>query len=124
MSIDHKVLTRQGYVLSKKQLTKKELSQIKAELEVVPESNPDYAVEIEPFKLYTENERSICVPRYYGIEHYGQPEKVLPMDTNKIDIKFTGQLRDNQIPVIEKCLESIRRDGGGIISLPCGKTLP
>ena len=120
MTISHKTLARNGYILKKNKLTKKELCQIKADLEVLPQSNPDYQVDIEPFNVYTEDNDTITVPRYYGIEHFGQPTKIIPMNTNKMDIVFKGSLRDNQIPVIDKCLDIIKKDGGGIISLPCG----
>ena len=121
MSVDHKTLTRQGYVLLKKKLSEKQLKQIRNELEVTPETSSEFAMDVESFKVYTEDEKTICIPRYYGVQNFGKPDKVIPMDTNKIDIKFNGTLRDNQLPVITQCLESIKKDGGGIISLPCGK---
>jgi len=121
MTFDHKTLTRSGYILRKDKMSKREIAKVKSELEVMPEANPDYAVDVEPFRVYGEDADTLSVPRYYGVEHFGKPEHVIPMNGNKINITFNGALRDNQKPVIEKCLESIRNDGGGIISLPCGK---
>ncbi len=120
MSSKHKILTRQGYILSKKKLDKKKLAKIKNDLEVTPEVHPDYAVDVESFKIYAENKESITVPRYYGEKNFGKPTKIVPMNENKININFKGKLREKQKPIVEKCLESIKKNGGGIISLPCG----
>ena len=35
-------------------------------------------------------------------------------------LKFITKLRSEQEPIINKCIDTIKKDGGGIISLPCG----
>ena len=38
----------------------------------------------------------------------------------KLNLNSKEKLREKQMPVINKCLSSIKDRGGGIISLPCG----
>ncbi len=116
----HKVLTRNGYVVSKLKLTAEEIEQIRKDLTVEPQTHPDYCQEAVPFKVFTESEKSICMPRYYGVAKFGQPLKTLSMDGVKVDMTFNGDLRDKQKPIINSCMKDIKNNGGGIISLYCG----
>lgn len=116
----HKILTRQGYVLSKKVLSKKELELLKNTLEVKPQVHSEFADNVESFKIYVENDDMICVPRYYGIKKFGKPNKIIPMNTAKVNTKFNGELRDLQKPIVNTCLKKIKKNGGGMISIPCG----
>jgi superfamily II DNA or RNA helicase len=120
MTSNHKTLTRQGYILSKSQLSSKQITTIKKELTVKPVTHPDYDKDSEPFEVFTENASSFCVPRYYGTKKFGTPEKELNLGTNAVDLQFTGRLRESQLPIIDECLRRIRQDGGGLISLHCG----
>ena len=36
-------------------------------------------------------------------------------------IKFISELRDYQIPIVEKCITHIKEFGGGQLSVPCGR---
>ena len=92
MYINHKVLTRQGYIISKKKVDKKKLIAIKNELTVKPIVHPDYNVDVESFKIFRENKDSICVPRYYGESMFGNPSKIIPMDDYKTKLKFKGKI--------------------------------
>jgi hypothetical protein len=127
MSSVHKVLTRQGYVLNKDKLTKKQIEDVKKDLKVMPKSNSNFGGDVESFDIYTETEKGLIVPRYYGISKFGMPDKIKPMNKCKVPtMKFKFGLRENQKPVVEACLKLIEADGkkyggGGIISLPCGK---
>ena len=38
----------------------------------------------------------------------------------KINIKFNGELKQNQINILNECMKNIQKNNGGIISLPCG----
>jgi len=116
----HKTLAKNGYTLLKKNINNTELMQIKKDLEVTPSKHPDYVGEDESFKLYKETDNTICVPRYYGETNFGKPTKKVGMRGTKTNMKFNGAIREEQLPIIDSCLNSIKTDGGGIVSLPCG----
>lgn len=118
--VNHKVLTKRGYLLEKSKLTPKEIKKIKEELTVTPSVNTDYGGVAESFPLYQENEKSICVPRYYGASVFGKPDREIGMEAKKIDFKFKGDLRDNQKAIVDTALDTLKKNGGGILQLYCG----
>lgn len=108
-------LTRSGYIIPG-------TPEIKKELKVRPIVNSEYQVGLPPsFPVFREASKgNICVPRYYGEEHFGpanvdkRPEPRFMSDK----IKFVGTLRDTtrQNEAFTKAIET----GHGILSLPCG----
>ena len=116
----HKILTKQGYVIDKSKITKRKLTQIKKELTVKPYVHPDFATDIEPFKLFKENETHLSMPRFYAIKHFGSPIREVSMEGVKIKTKFKGELRPKQLPIVEKTIKHLSECGGGILSLHCG----
>lgn len=119
----HKELNQSGYLLSKKALTDKEIAEIKEDLTVTPKVCTDYGGVAESFSLYSEDKEYLYTPRYWAVSKYGKP-KVSKFNLNKqssiINVQFKGQLRDKQIPIVETCLDTIKKVGGGIISVHCG----
>ena len=73
----------------------------------------------KPFKIYQESNNHYYFPKFYGIKHFGKPDIIKENEGKNIDVTFNGTLRDNQIDIINKCLEQYNK-GGGILSLPCG----
>jgi len=120
MSINHKILTRQGYILSKNKIPESKMEEIKKELSVTPIVNKDYSGDPETFNVFKENETSLCVPRYFGIKKFGLPSKEIPMDETKSNMTFKGILRPLQQEIADQCLKDIKEKGGGIISLHTG----
>lgn len=116
---NHKIATRQGYILSKSELSKKQITKIRKELTVVPKLNPDYMGDVEGFPVFNEDKNYFCVPKYYGVENFGKPVKN-KIKHEKIDICFNGNLRPNQQQVANTCIKKIKKIGGGILSLPTG----
>jgi superfamily II DNA or RNA helicase len=120
---DHMMITVNGLLLNKKNLTAIQLRTIKKELMVKPKLNLNYTDDVEPYPMYIENieKGTICVPRFYGIQKFGQP-LIDHMDTciTKSNMKFMKNLREVQIPIAESCLNDLKTKGGGIISLHCG----
>lgn len=118
MDLEHNVITRNGCLLAKKRLSKTQQNKIKKDLTVKPKICEDYGAEIEPFPVYTETDTHLIVPKYYSQKYIGTPvaEKLL---IEPINVNFKGNLRDNQKPIIEKCLPIILNTGGGIISVAC-----
>jgi len=75
------------------------------------------------FKIYTENDKRLYIPRYYGLQKFGIPDKcTLSEGTHCENMVFQGTLRDQQLePVnnfIKAASDPLKR--GGIISVPCG----
>ena len=114
-------IAKRGYVIKKKELTEVQITDIKTELTVKPMISSDYGAEAKPFPIYLENKKKIYVPKFYGIEKFGEPveDKVPPGDN--IDIEFKFQLRPKQMVPVKKCLEAYEKFGGGILSLSCGQ---
>jgi hypothetical protein len=120
MSRNHKTLTKHGYLLSKNKLTNKQKKKIIQDLNVTPITHPDFGDDAESFPIYKEDESTYCIPRYYGIQHFGEPKKKIGFDDKQNRLRFKGNLRPKQVPIYEECIEKIKSNGGGIISLPCG----
>lgn len=130
MPIKGSYLAFDGYHLPKKNLKKEQIEEIKKNLTVTP-IDSGYAGGDEntsKYKIYNDTESYIIVPRYYGIEKFGDPEKIkfdIDLNTNNTtnnttNIQFTGVLRDYQKEIVEKCLTHIKKYGGGMLVVHCG----
>jgi superfamily II DNA or RNA helicase len=109
-----------GYIIKKKYLTEKELNEIREENTVKPFVTNDYGAEEEPFKIYLESENKLYLPKFYGLERFGNPEaNVLPEGTD-IDIDFSLTLKEEQKIPAQHTIKAYEDKGGGILSLPCG----
>lgn len=116
-------LSRQGYSISKKSLTEKDIETIYKALTVAPAVNPQFAGEQKDFYLYGETKTKIYMPRYWGIYQFGEPktDKLRTSDMGlDIDIPFNGAIRKTQEPVVAAFLEKTKKKEGGIITLKCG----
>ena len=116
---------KRGYVLIKKNWDLSVLNQIKKELLIQPFQSGDYGEPDEPFPIYSENTQKIYIPKYYGLEKFGQPDEIRLDPGENIDLTFNGTLRSHQQEPISKCMEAFGTHstgrGGGILSLPCGE---
>lgn len=111
-------LDTSGYKIRLKTLDKSTIKKIKSDLTVSPLNSGYSDKGEEKYQVYHEDEKYITIPRYYGIKNFGEPKhKFKPQ---KVNIKFTGNLRDYQNDIINKSLEHIKKYGGGLISVPCG----
>ncbi len=116
------ILNHRGYVLSKSELTKEELSKLKNKLTVKPFLG-DYENEndnSEEFQVYTETEKKITVPRYYGIKKFGKPKKI-EFSGEDSNFEFNSKLRDYQNNIVDTCYTEITEKGGGLLSVGCGR---
>jgi superfamily II DNA or RNA helicase len=112
-------INKRGYVVKKSELSTSVILDIKRELMVKPNVPIGFGQKIVPFKVYLENEKKLYLPKFYGIAKFGQVENKLP-DGLDIDVHFEGELRENQIVPINKCIKSFDITGGGLLCLPCG----
>jgi superfamily II DNA or RNA helicase len=103
----HRTLTRSGYILQKKYITSTELARIKKDLTVTPLVLPAFKdfVRPKPYKVYLESPERIFLPRYYGIENFGEPVNTNFSDGLDIDIKVHMTLRPHQLPAAEAIMK-------------------
>jgi hypothetical protein len=116
-----KCLKYKGYYIKKSSLTDEEIKNIKKELKVKPKLI-EFSKNNEndtSYKLYQTTKKYIIVPKYYGINKFGNIS--FKLEPEKFDIKFNGNLRDYQIPIVDKLLIHITEKGGGLLSVPCGR---
>ena len=115
------VLCNKGYIITKNKFPEAVIKSVKTELKVKPFVKGNYGRGVKSFKLYIENENKLCMPKYYGLQKFGIPEVIDENKGIKIKIKFNGKLRDYQVKIMNVILPRIRREGGGLISIPPGK---
>ena len=114
-------LSRQGYSLVKSKFSDQELLELKKELTVKPFINSQYNEQPKIFPVYVENDTKIYLPRYFGFQKYGLPDKDKLDNGLSINLKFSGSLRSKQIPIVTAYLKATEDSGGGIISVGCGE---
>lgn len=113
-------LTLSGYQIAKKSVDK--IHHIQGTLTVKPYIpsvfvKPQY---VQRYKVYSEDEENLYVPKQYGIETFG-PLKHTTREVSQTDSKFwefTGTIRDNQKEVVNSYLLPEPHDG--VISLQTG----
>ena len=80
--------------------------------------------DVTGFKLYFESNKKIYIPKHYGLQHYGLPEKVdIPEGDNMAEhVRFEGSLRTNQMDPVNMFLTYAKdpKHMGGILQLPPG----
>ena len=118
-------VTSRGYVIQKSTLSPDDLTQLKEDLHIHPKENhviKTLQQEDKSVIAYRENDQKIYIPRFYGIQHYGEPSKMdLPVGDD-IDVPFTQTLRDYQHNIVDIYLNHVSAGyGGGILEVPCGR---
>lgn len=121
-------LSHNGYSIYKKDIDRELLENLRCELTVSPKNN-FMDMPIKEYSLYRENNNKIYLPRYYGLQRFGLPERdIIDEDIIKCPrMVFKGDLREEQLAPVNAFLEAAedKMKRGGIISVPCagGKTV-
>ncbi len=121
-------LGQKGYTIHKKELEPKDIEFIKKELTIKPYVMGAPQSSMETFPAYRESSGKFYIPRYFGEQHFGLPKQNKIPEGSNIDIKFNGDLRDYQKPVVQKYLDHVKSNNdigaGGLLELYCawGKT--
>ena len=120
-------LGNKGYSIYKICLNEKIIDFIKKELTVKPFMQSSL-VEPNSFPIYLESDKKIYVPRFWGINIFGNPKTLKIKMGKSIDLKFNGELRDYQKTVMDSYLKAIKfgskeeenSEGSALIELGCG----
>ena len=78
-----------GYSIFKECLSVDEQHYIRSELTMKPYI-PKSPIQPTPFTIYLESPLKLYVPRYFGIETYGSPDRNLIQPGNTISLAFAG----------------------------------
>jgi superfamily II DNA or RNA helicase len=117
-------LGQKGYTVLKKELTPEQYTQIKKELIAMPSTQcaPGQRGQQITFPIYRESPKKLYMPRYYGEKKFGKPKTLQISQGNTIDINFSGNLRENQKPIVDAYLSFVKssQGSGGLLELCCG----
>jgi superfamily II DNA or RNA helicase len=128
-------LGKKGYTIPRELIPDTELEFIHKDLFVKPVSiGPSYGPPVDPdegsYPVYRENAKKIYIPRFYGLERYGQPDRSEITEGDSISVNFPKPLRDYQDKIVDVymnhiqqpiCSESDKKGNGGILEVPCGR---
>tara|TARA_B110000091_G_C13819408_1_gene479781 strand:+ start:4164 stop:5801 length:1638 start_codon:yes stop_codon:yes gene_type:complete len=124
-------LGKKGYTIPKSILTEPDTKQLYKELNVKPVTiGPSYGPSDEgSFPVYRENDNKIYIPRFYGIERYGLPDRSEITKGDDISVHFPKSLRPPQEITVDAymnhihnpiCNNSSDQGSGGIMEVYCG----
>ncbi len=113
-------LGQKGYTIKKENLEIEEQLAIRKDLMVKPFIPKSSMVKAVAFPIYRESAKKFYIPRYYGIETYGEPEMSKLENCEKINLKFKGELRKHQNPIVIKFIKHAKEKGGGLLELFTG----
>jgi superfamily II DNA or RNA helicase len=116
-------LGAKGYTIPKSALTVKDIEFLKKDLYLKPQTpGPSFGPALDDaFPVYRENEKKIYIPRFYGIERYGEPVRSEIAPGMDIDVAFPKELRDYQNAIISVYMKSVSTNpAGGILEIYCG----
>lgn len=133
----HAYIGPKGYTIPKSALNPADLKFLYKDLYMVPEKQgPSFGPaasegDSDPsaFPVYRENTQKIYVPRFYGIDRYGYPEKQVSEkapNAKAISCTFDKPLRDYQEVVVDSYVSHVQKNplhtsSGGIITIGCGR---
>lgn len=116
---DARLISHRGYAIRKDQLSPEQTQRLRKALMMVPATPPEFSAGIDPFPIYYESPSRWYVPRFWGLEHCGDPDGDARHDGLPLrdELVFNKELRAEQLPIV-----GAFRDGGynGLICVPCG----
>ena len=108
------MITNKGY---KVPLDNSNINDIKKELMVLP-----YMENAVRFPVYRISEKFLYMPKYYGINKFGLPDKsnIKEQEGLSVDFKFKGKLRDYQENTCKLILNHLKEKHSGLASIYTG----
>ena len=83
-------LGQKGYTIKKENMEIKDQIELRNDLMVKPYVPKTSMVKPESFPIYRESKNKFYIPRFYGIDTYGEPEVTKLNPGKDIDLKFNG----------------------------------
>jgi hypothetical protein len=113
---------KKGYTIPKSLLDKNDEKEIRIELFVKPVLFSPTQIDTTSFPVFRENANKYYLPRFYGIERYGPPDKSEIQEGDDIELSFEKPLRDYQENIIDIYMKHVTSlPSGGILEVPCGR---
>jgi superfamily II DNA or RNA helicase len=116
-------ISKKGYVLKKDTFSKEIIDETKRELIAKPLTDGNFVTSNKDFPVYIETINNLYIPKIYGINKFGKPQKQLKsyMGSNWNNTHlFTGTLLNRQNIPFTKLLNACREFGGGLLQLNAG----
>lgn len=116
-------LSRQGYSIKKEYYDEKDLNIVRKELTVEVQNHMFDHIEPKKYTLYRENKTKLYLPKYYGLQRFGIPDRnVIGQGETRSNMNFVGSLRDYQVEQVDAFLNACDDPSkmGGIVSIGCG----
>lgn len=127
MVCEESYIGTKGYTIPKSVLTPTDLEFLKKDLFLKPQTpGPSFGPALnDAFPVYRENEKKIYIPRFYGIERYGMPERSELAPGMDINLTFPRELRDYQNNIVSVYMNACKgaaapASAGGILEIYCG----
>jgi len=114
-------LGTKGYSILKNSISIHEQNDIKKDLMVKPFAPPNSIQKPVEIPLYRESNKKIYVPRFYGINRYGEPDEIRLSDGDNINVPFQGSMREYQVNIVNTYLKEAKNSGCGLLEIPCGR---
>jgi superfamily II DNA or RNA helicase len=111
-----------GYTIYKESIDPEDLKQLREDL-TVKAYIPKSPIQPPSFPVYKENANKIYIPRYHGIQNYGEPHEIKIPKGDDINVPFVGSLRPDQQHIVDTFMRSTNAEtgGGGLLDIPCGE---
>jgi len=119
-------LGQKGYTVLKNSCSPEDLQKCKRELTVRPFTIQTFTQNIIEYPVYRESKNKIYLPKYYGVQKFGKPNKIKYKTCSSINLEFKGKLRPLQMEACTNFIQSCtgeyssRYSCGGILALRCG----
>ena len=126
-------LGKKGYTILRSFISEDDQKALYEELNVKPITSGvvyNAAQDQGQFPVYRENAKKIYIPRFYGTERYGLPNRSEITEGQDIDVIFPKPLRDYQDKIVDVYMKHIeksicngsgKKGNGGILEVPCGR---
>lgn len=111
-----KILSKNGYGILMNSIQEEEIKDLKENLTVKPIAFADYDFGADTaFEVYRLSDKYFYMPKYFGLERYGPPDKNIEKDGSDLDnLSFVGQLKDHQVDYCKTLLEQTLENGSCI----------
>lgn len=118
------VVSRQGLVVPKRELTGDQLRLVRAELRVRADWDPatSHGCRPEAFTVYAEDGQSVCLPVHWAQERLPGVAARSRFTVEPVEMRFAGTLNAalGQPAAAAACMRAMRETGGGVLSLYTG----